>query len=440
MPCVRARWPLVLAAALLLVASAAAAGDPPRTQGLDAIIIADRQKGPGGTEASEKVMNALLDGVREMGFDVNVRQLPPDRISPGNILGAIRSLDAARMKDRTLLIYYAGHGGTDPRSGHFLQTPGGPLPRSQLLREITAKSPALALVVTDCCSTESTLNAKAIPLPAQLPPDRRAAENLLFQHRGVVDINGSSAHRDRGIHQAAFYHPVRGGLFTGAFASLFRPDVRTPRPGLAPEGLDEYLPRFGFAGPWQHEVVKDGFLEWREALDYLGDTLLDRYEEFREEVRSDAVALWARPEDVRMLLSQVSQDPQVFGPLAVRADRANGQVADVPALRPMGRSRFGVTVEERADRGGAYLAITRIEPGSPATRVLVWKDGRRTAARVPMLTKDTIVRANGTRVRSLGEFLHVLDSIPAGGELNIMGRDARTGRPYEASVTLDGYR
>src|SRR3954454_12107250 len=118
----------------------------------------------------------------------------------------------------------------------------------------------------------------------------------------------------------------------------------------------------------------------------------------------------ANPVDRRLLESQVSQDPQVFGPLAVRADRRAAEAPPARAARPTRRPRFGASFAERYERGGAYLEIIGLEPRSPATKVSVWKDDRRSKTPFTMALGDTIHWANGVRIRSLRDLARVLDT------------------------------
>lgn len=437
------------AAVLMLVAStfarhAGAQGSvpPPSAAGIDAILVADTREGPEGTEANLFLLNRLFEETRKLGYDATVTVLEDDRVTPGAIVNAIRRLDPARMSDRTLFVYYAGHGGTDPRTGHFLRTPWGDLSRSTLLAEVRARSPRLSLLITDCCSTRAKFK---LPLP-QLPPppERRAVENLLLQHVGCVDMNGSSYLPEEGIHQAAFYQPT-GGIFTSAFLSMFRPAPR-PAPEAAPVAAGQpdeggYWRRFHADHPVRHDRNEDGFIDWAEAREYLDATVAASYLGFRAGVRSGEMLEMANPADRRLLESQASQDPQVFGPLAVRSDRPAAQVPPASAARAPVRPRFGATFAERYERGGAYLEITGVEPRSPATRVSVWNGARRSKTPLKMAVGDTIHWANGARVRNYDDLLRVLDAVPEGGELNIAGQDASTGRhtKYEATAVLDRY-
>jgi len=434
----------LLALLFSVAARAEITPDPPRTEGIHAIVVVDVATGPAGAEVNESSMLELLQSMRKMGIQVNVTKLAAGQIAPGNIVATIRRIDPATLKNRTLLFYFAGHGGTDPRTGHFLRTPSGDLSRSTLLAEIRAKSPALAVVLTDCCSTRATLNGVVPRVPP--PPERRAIENLFLQHRGVVDINSSSSRPELGVYQAAFYHPAMGGLFTYAFTSMFEPvepfllkgpddEIERQVPG-SKEWFD-HRRRFDSRLLWLSDRDKDGFLDWSEAVDHLGGVLMKLYEGYKEEVEKGMLTIRANPRDVQMILSQVSQDPQVFGHLAVRSDRpAPGEAAGGARVKG---PRIGAVLVNRFERGGAFVEVTRVEPNSPATRILLWQNNRKVKEPFTLVPGDTITRANNVRVRSREDLARVLDAIPLNGEVNLTGRDAKTGKSYEATVVLDRY-
>lgn len=445
------RLPLALTVVLplFMVAPPSSSGSPPasppNTDGIHAILVFDTLKGPSGVEFNRFLIDQMLRTVRDMGFRVDVTQLEPRQISPGAIVAAIRRLDQNQMRNRTLLFYYAGHGGTDRRFGHFLSTSGGDLPRSALVAEIQAKRPGLALILTDSCSVEAKLNAPAVVPPP--PPERRAVENLLFQHRGLVDINAATYRPELGIKQAAFYYPGKGGIFTSAFITMFKPAVPDIYASLrgygplfeaTPEAID-YGRRFNAGKAWEYDRDRDGFLEWSEAIDYLNATVFELFEEFKGCVRGGSVSVRANPKDVQLLISQRCQDPQVFGALAVRSDRP--MVADAVAPQAARRPRFGAFTENRQGRGGQFIEVTGVEARSPATRVYVWKNGRRSRTPLSMAVTDSIIYANKVRVKTREDLFRAMDAVPFGGELNITGYDASTGGRaiYQATVVLDSY-
>jgi len=412
---------------------------PPRSDGIEAILVADTLRGPAGTDQSLRAMDFFLTSLRELRCDVGVTTIAGDRVTPAGILGTIRRLDTRMMARRTLLVYYAGHGGTDPRIGHFLRTPRGDLARSVLLAEIRAKSPRLAIVLTDCCSTRAVFKA-VLPRPPE-PPDQRAVDNLLFQHTGVVDMNASTCDPARGVYQAAFYHPATGGLFTTEFTRMFEPARGfRERPDVSSEEAERraYGRRFSTSRLIDYDHDKDGFIEWSEAREYLDVAVLESFHAFRSMARDNELLQIASPADLRLLMMQASQDPQIFGPLAVRSDRTPKVSTPVePARRP----RLGATFLERYERGGAYLEVAGVDPRSPAAKVTVWRKAKRDKTPSTLTRGDTIMWANKARIRSMADLARVLDRIPEGGELNIVGYDASTGRAetYEATAVLDRF-
>lgn len=445
----RSRWlsSLVLFFPWALPSSVLAQDGPPLTTGIHAILAVDTRNGPNGTKENGVLLRFLFEIIRGMGIEVEITEIDPQRVSAGEIIASIKRLDLRKIRTRTLFVYYAGHGGTDPRTGHFLMPGHAVLPRSTLLAEIRAKSPPLAILLTDCCSTRTTLTA--FPAPMAPPPERKVVENLFLQHRGVVDINASSYRPAEQLYQAAFYDPALGGLFTNSFVSIFQPLALPPPPDNVPD--DEVLwpgetaghaRRFGKALLWEHDRDKDGFLAWKEAVTYLEADMLFRFEEFKREVIAGKVLRLLNPGDLNKVRAQVSQDPQVFGAIAVRSDLAAGLV---PVTRPVSpppdgqrKLRLGAFLGEYRGRGG--VVISQLTPGSPATKVVVWQAGRRSKP-VSMLVGDTITWANRRRIRSVQDFYKVLDTIPEGGELNIIGEDQHAGRQkqYEATVILDRF-
>ena len=139
--------------------------------------------------------------------------------------------------------------------------------------------------------------------------------------------------------------------------------------GVHSGGTAGHARRFDAAHLWLYDRDEDGFIEWSEAVEYMNGAVMESYEEFRDHVRAGELLVQASPGDVQLLLSQVSQDPQVFGPLAVRAGRPAAADPPSPGPAPARRPRFGAFLEDRVGRGGAYVEVTGVEPNSPATRV-----------------------------------------------------------------------
>jgi hypothetical protein len=411
--------------------SVAAQPEPPKSDGVCAILVADTKKGPAGTFASHTAIESTLKLLRESGVPVEITSIVDDGVAPSAILAAIRGLDPAKMANRTLFFYYAGHGATDARggTGHFLRTPHGDLSRAVLVAEIRAKAPPLAVIVTDSCSGEARMKGPAPPAP--MPIDRKVAENLFLQHRGIVDLNGSTYDAARGVGQAAFYHPGSGGLFTRAFNLMFPP-------GFEARGLKvETRP----GKVWDFDDDRDGFLEWSEAIEFLRAETTRGFEMFREEVTKGLLRVHAAPADVARLLSQVGQDPQCFGALALRSDGVQARAPADAAPNAARTVRLGAYLEDKASWSGGYVVITRVDPRSPASRATERRYGEKIRGPVPVPAGVIVTRVNARRVRSRDEFFRVLDSTPEGGELSISGFRDEGGRRfgYEATVVLDRF-
>ena len=118
-----------------------------------------------------------------------------------------------------LLFYYAGHGATDAKQGHFMAVQdlaAKPLLRSDLKKAMQQKQPGLIVILTDCCSTSFHLPGKTRRVfadkgtAATVDPLLRC---LLYQSRGVVDITAASGN-------ASFGDDHEGGIFTRTFAGL----------------------------------------------------------------------------------------------------------------------------------------------------------------------------------------------------------------------------
>jgi Caspase domain len=385
---------------------ALAQGESPRTAGIHVVLAIDTKSGPKGTKECGEIMKFFFEIVAQMGIDVEITKIDPQAISPGEIIATIKKLNPQEIKNKTLFFYYAGHGVRarqmkDGQFEHVLKPSGLDLPRSDLLAEIKAKNPRLAIVITDCCNVQTNLLKP--PRFFLLPPYKKAIDNLLLQHRGVVDINAS------GPNQAAFYRPDLGGLFTNAFRDLFHPK----NPGACDRN-------------------KDGFIDWNEAVDDLRAGMRVSFGDFKRGVVAGDVGI-VNPNDVVQLRNQGSQDPQVFE-LAVRSDQS------VRPLDPPGRprkTRFGASLANDPARVG--IVVVGIVPGSPATKVRVWKNGVLSPPVNQMLIGDTITSASGKQIRNIEDFFRVLDSIPDGEKLDFAGRDQRTKERYRASVILDKF-
>lgn len=358
----------LLLLAVLWTPIVARAEGPPETGGIIAVVAVDQRSRIRGIEANAKLLDGLFETLRGCGIPLTVERIDPDRVSPGEIVARIRALDANLARTRTLLFYYAGHGATEPRRGHFLSTSGGPLFRSALRAEILAKDPPLALILTDSCSVEVTWTVPFGFTPLIPPPTERVLRNLFLQHRGLVDINASTYRAEEGIDQVACYSdipgPTHGGIFTNSLIEML---------GVEPMAVagEADAPALH-----HHDLDRDSFLTWDEAFDCLRTKTATNYAHFREmllplDPAGGPMMRVVRPEDLRRISAQPSQDPQAFGALAVRSD---GPPPTAPEATEPGRPRLGVTMRTLPGVGG--VEIREVVPGSPASRVRVIQIGR----------------------------------------------------------------
>ena len=118
----------------------------PRVQ---VLLIIDRQAGVSGTNVTEQKIRRLADAMKGGGLSGDPIVLDSN-LSPDAILATVRAMVPGGQG--ALLIYYFGHGGTDPYRGHLLATSGGNLWSSALIEEARTRAP-LVVLLTDACST-----------------------------------------------------------------------------------------------------------------------------------------------------------------------------------------------------------------------------------------------------------------------------------------------
>jgi hypothetical protein len=192
----------------------------------------------------ERMISLLTQNIPQQRLELKVMQ--GTDVTADKILNYYRSLSTNSSEG--LLFFYAGHGAEDPSRGHFLQLQmrsGGDLLRSQLREAMLQQRPGLAVLLTDCCSNRALAkHFRDIALPTrsvakEIDPVFR---NLLFQHRGLVDITACTDN-------SAWGDDENGGIFTQTFARLTK------------NKLD------------QLDTNRDGFVTWREFFPKLqGDT------------------------------------------------------------------------------------------------------------------------------------------------------------------------
>lgn len=131
------------------------------------------------------------------------------------ILNEIRNLNVA--PNEAVFVYFGGHGGFDPNvnfaqdpaGGHYFYIPTGSLMRKTVWDSLAGKQARLTVLITDTCNVPvAPTNVKGAGLP--MPPPEPPIVTLLFRHRGMIDISGTSRN------QFGWSIP-KGGIFTEAF-------------------------------------------------------------------------------------------------------------------------------------------------------------------------------------------------------------------------------
>jgi hypothetical protein len=257
-----------------ILGGAATAASPPELRKVHALLVVDTLSDLG---ESVKIDGERVDHLLSNNLPrdrVEIRVLTGKDVKADAILAYYRDLKVG--PDDALFFYYAGHGATDPRKGHFLalqELNARPLLRADLRRAMQEHQPGLIVLLTDCCSTVYKLPGKS----RRVYEDEGAARTmqpvlrcLLYQSRGVVDITASTGN-------ASFGDDHDGGIFTRTFDRLVRA-------GIAPSDAD-----------------RDGFVTWPEFFSRLQAETEGVFVTWAQHQR-------ARGEDV----DQTSQKPHAF--------------------------------------------------------------------------------------------------------------------------------
>lgn len=276
---------LILTLALFPGGTVGAQSHPPDLGKLHALLVVDTLSGLGESVKvdGENIDHLLSSRLPRDRADIVV--LTGKDVTATAILSYYRGLNVG--PNDALLFYYAGHGATDAKQGHFMalqDLASQPLLRSDLKKAMQQKQPGLIVILTDCCSTSFHLPGKT----RQVFADKGTAATvdpllrcLLYQSRGVVDITAASGN-------ASFGDDHEGGIFTRTFAKLVAD------------------------GTTGSDSNNDGFATWSEFFSQLQTRTQHVFVTWSQHQR-------ARGEDV----DQTSQKPMAF---------SLGTAADAPAI------------------------------------------------------------------------------------------------------------
>jgi PDZ domain len=296
-----------------------------------------------GLDQNATRIEFLLQMIAPNSGAVDVQAIPQARITPAGLIGYFNALNDVKPTD-VLIFYYAGHGATDQRIGHFFQTSAGDLPRSELRAAIMQKRPRLAVMLTDCCSSAARFRPPKTPpapgatAPGAPPGMSKLMRCLFFEHRGLVDITGATYDARTGKGEFGWYGP-QGGVFTTALS-------------------DALL----FSSFEEIDASHDGFVTWTEFDRTLRKLELQTFNRYKQDRLREAAA---SPDDdkktVKLLLDQPAQTPQAFS-LGVASGGS-------PAGEHLA-GNVGVYYEMKPYQSAVGARLTRPSvPGSPAASI-----------------------------------------------------------------------
>jgi Caspase domain len=263
-------------------AAAVSASEAPEQKRLLALLVIDTNSNLAESVACDlHTMECLLrNNIPEGRLEVKI--LKKDEVTREKILDHYKKLDVKPTD--ALLFFYAGHGATDPDLGHCLVLQHSNdkqerkyrlLARRELRDVMQEKQPGLVVILTDCCSNIVRLKESKRPVSEFVTPKvvTPVVRNLLFQHRGIVDISAST-------NEPSWGDDRQGGLFTRSLRATMESKVAD---------LD---------------ANKDGFVTWAECFPVLSKKTNEEYLRYKSE--------HMRSEDGKDLAKQKEQLPRVY--------------------------------------------------------------------------------------------------------------------------------
>jgi hypothetical protein len=156
---------------------------------------------------------------RGMESRYSISELSGAKAAPTEVRKVFQQLKVG-PKD-TLFFFYSGHGGTDPKRGHFFSLGSrGYLYRSEVRSLLAAAKPRQAILLSDCCSDIIAISGDtSSELPENLGSDQGPKVNtklmrrLLLNSGGVVDMTSSK----KGT--SSYCNDKVGGFFCSALCS-----------------------------------------------------------------------------------------------------------------------------------------------------------------------------------------------------------------------------
>jgi hypothetical protein len=257
------------------------------SQLVEALLVVDEASHLAGLDRDLANMSYILGKLEKQGkAHLNVLKSEQE-VTAVKVLDRLRQLGDCR--DKTILIYWSGHGATDVQKGHFLHfTNGGRLYRSELHKEIKRHNPKLSVILTDCCSN-------AVQGPYHGGGEKELLEtlkDLLLRTSGTVDINASTFHPQNGVGESAWCD-LEGGYFTQSLTYTLMAGERA-----------------------ELDLDHNGFVTWKELFPSVAKGTDLEYQAFRRRILSsggrDPEGRPYDPDMISQLQKQLHQHPQYF--------------------------------------------------------------------------------------------------------------------------------
>jgi hypothetical protein len=295
------RLALTIALVQIALSPAVACAQGGEAKRLRVLLVLDTDDRMGATWGldGQNMKNLLRVLLERQGLDgrYTLDMFTGNKVTADSVLSYYKSLKTG--PGEALLFYYSGHGGFHEKKGHFMAFTRGRLYRNDLLKAMNLRKPQLRVLLTDCCAnfvkgndppprpnvpTVATLDpvkhaeppgavvreikkgqpqgkplkakveepkhqdvgvvftTDAGPLPLDdvlAKSDGKLLRQLLFDQRGLVDINGCKKGK---LSQGTL--KWGGSVFTIAFIALQASDPFRKIEGTRVVGWEEFLPVF----------------------------------------------------------------------------------------------------------------------------------------------------------------------------------------------------
>jgi hypothetical protein len=295
------RLALAIALVQLLLLPAAAHAQDREAKRLRVLLVLDTDDRMGATWGldGQNMKNLLRVLLNKQGLEdrYTLDMFTGNKVTAESVLTYYRNLKTG--PDEALFFYYSGHGGFHVKDGHFMAFTRGRLYRNDLLKAMNLHKPQLRVLLTDCCANivvgknppprpDVPTVAAQDPVTREEPPgaivlkikkgqpqgkqpkakfeepkhqvlgvvlrtdagplpldavlaksDGKLLRQLLFDHKGLVDINGCKKGR---LSQGTL--KWGGSVFTIAFIALQAADPFRKLEGTRFVDWEEFMPVF----------------------------------------------------------------------------------------------------------------------------------------------------------------------------------------------------